>query len=92
MDASAALKSANNIIFAASFVICRVYLTASSVLIAMSLYSSGCWAVFSLVDFLVVYCCGLYVALTGFWTYGIMSKAVALVLGGKTPRREKKVE
>jgi hypothetical protein len=75
-NVSKSWRTLNDAVFALSFVICRLYLTLSSVFIAIQLFSFGCWDTMTFVDVLVVYCVLLYSALTGFWTFGILRKLV----------------
>ena len=72
------LKLANDLTFALTFLVVRIYSTLASVFILKGLFYNNCLETFTFLDFLNSYTTVLYCILTSFWSFGILRKVFAL--------------
>lgn len=89
--ASEGIRLTNDLFFAASFLVVRIYVTLASVLMITGMYNQGCLTTESVtfLDGLIIYTTGLYVVLTTFWSYGIVKKVYGVLTGSKRKAKVK---
>ena len=75
------MKLSNDMAFALSFLIVRIYVTLASVFMLTGMYSNDCleWDSLCLLDVLIIYTTVLYCFLTSFWSYGIARKMYGVI-------------
>mmetsp|Transcript_2526 Transcript_2526/g.4581 ORF Transcript_2526/g.4581 Transcript_2526/m.4581 type:complete len:261 (+) Transcript_2526:96-878(+) len=85
------IRLGNDLAFAASFLVVRVYMTLASVFTITAVYRGGCITLssISLLDGLIVYTTILYICLTLFWSYGILKKMYGVLTGTKSTKAKK---
>lgn len=80
-DAPDGLKLVNDMAFALSFLVVRIYVTLASVFMLSGMYNNDCFQqAVTLLDMLIIYTTGLYCVLTSFWSYGIVKKMRGVIM------------
>lgn len=90
-EAPEGLKLANDMAFAFSFLVVRIYVTLASVFMLTGMYNNDCFqfGTLTLLDVLIMYTTVLYCVLTTFWSCGIIKKMYGVVTGRRGTHKTK---